>query len=118
MYTATICLIGEIGAGKGTFGNLYLQSKSFERNDSPQQVTKEPKSKSAIINGIKRIVIDTATPENGNIMQVYRQLVNCIISNTRTISSIVIVINGQCDRFSKALITITIELMQIKTWRF
>lgn len=37
----TVCLIGDTGMGKSSFGNLYLQDNVFEANDSTEPVTQE-----------------------------------------------------------------------------
>lgn len=101
----TICMIGDTGVGKSSFGNIYLQTNAFEANDGPMPVTLKAVAKSNEVDGMKRWVIDTEGLDDGNsINSVQIQNLAKLMRNyERGINAVVIVLNGRHPRFSQGV---------------
>ena len=55
----TIMTIGQTGAGKSAFGNVYLEKEAFETSDDPDSCTRITSSAENIVNDKLRTYIDT-----------------------------------------------------------
>lgn len=101
----TICLIGDTGAGKSSFGNYYLGKEEFAASDSTDPVTLEAFAKSNEVEGCKRWVIDTEGLNDGqsiNAVQI-QNLAKLMRNYERGVNAITIALNGQYDRFSQGV---------------
>lgn len=101
----TVCLIGETGMGKSSFGNLYLEDSVFEVSDSIYPVSMKPTAQSRKISGYKRWVIDTEGLNDGislNSAQI-QTFAKFMAKYERGVNGVAIIINGQLDRFSQGL---------------
>jgi hypothetical protein len=101
----TCVLIGDTGVGKSEFWNRYLGNRVFEANDSPFPVTLEPKTQSAVINGMTRHVIDTEGHADGNSISSQQiQKLSLFLKDWRQgVNGVCAILNGQNDRFSQGI---------------
>lgn len=99
----TVIMIGDTGAGKSLFGNLYLGKNAFEASDSVDPVTLEASTQSNKIDECTRYVIDTAGFNDGQSIESI-QIQNLAIfmrKYIRGVNGIAIIIN---DRWCKCQI--------------
>jgi hypothetical protein len=101
----TCVLIGDTGVGKSEFGNRYLGQRVFEANDSAFPVTLQPKTQSAIVNGMTRYVIDTEGHADGNSIssEQIQKLSIFLKSWQKGVNGVCVILNGQYDRFSQGI---------------
>lgn len=101
----SICIVGNKGVGKSSFGNLYLKTNAFKANDGTMADTKDTIVKMNEVDGMKRWVIDTEGLDDENsINSVQIQNLAKLMRNyERGINAFVIVLNGSHPRFSQGV---------------
>ena len=101
----TVLLAGDTGTGKSSFGNYYLGVNVFQASDSINPVTLEAIPRSNRIGDCIRTVIDTEGLNDGqsiNAVQI-QNLAHTVKNYEDKIHAIVVVLNGQYDRFSQGV---------------
>ena len=99
-----ILTIGEIGAGKSAFGNLYLNKTSFELSTNSEPCTLVTSVAENNVNGIIRTVIDSqGLDTNGLDEAQVIQMVEFLKKWDKGVNAIAIVINGQTPRLSRGI---------------
>lgn len=101
----TICLIGDTGVGKSSFGNLILDEEKFAASESPDPVTLEAVAKSKEFTDIIKWVIDTEGLNDGNsINSIQIKNLALLLKNyKRGVNVISIVLNRRHPRFSQGV---------------
>ncbi|KAK8876414.1 hypothetical protein M9Y10_006620 [Tritrichomonas musculus] len=101
----TIFMVGDAGAGKSSFGNLYLEADAFEANDSAMPDTKNTVTRSNEVDGMKRWAIEAESLNDGNSINSIQiqNLAKLMMNYERGVNAIVIVLNGRCPRFSQGV---------------
>ena len=99
----TIMTIGQTGAGKSAFGNVYLEKEAFETSDDPDSCTRITSSAENIVNGKLRTYIDTQGLDDteGVDDKHAQQMVDFLRSWEHGVNAIGIVINGQSPRLDQ-----------------
>jgi hypothetical protein len=96
-----ILVIGQAGAGKSEFGNVYLRNpEAFVTNDSTDSVTIETHAEHQTIDGVIRWYIDTQGFDDtqGVDSAHVQQMVQFLRSWNRGVNAVAILINGQHPR--------------------
>jgi GTPase SAR1 family protein len=98
-----ILVIGQTGAGKSEFGNGYLKDNTaFKADDSPDAVTFLTSAKERMIDGNKRICIDTQGLDDTQGVDAahVQQMIRFLREWQKGVNAIAIIINGQAPRFN------------------
>lgn len=101
--SATVMLIGDTGAGKSTFGNLFLKESAFKSSEEAETCTLHPVAHTSSVNGIERTVIDTAGfCDTGKVSddQIH-ELGTMLRRYSAGINAVCLVLNGTMPRFSQ-----------------
>ena len=99
----TILSIGDTGAGKSSFCNLYLKGNFFKVSNSTDPVTTDPVVQYQDIGPYRRYAIDTEGLNDGhtiNSVQI-QKLADLLKEYEHGVNAVCIVLNGQQDRFSQ-----------------
>lgn len=105
MKEVTLIAIGDSGSGKSSFGNMYLQKQIFDVSDSADPCTRNPVFGMNEIGGLIRRFCDTEGHCDGNSVnsQQIQKLATYLGEKNPQVNGIVIVLNGQCPRFSQGV---------------
>jgi hypothetical protein len=100
-----VLAIGDTGVGKSCFLNRWLEEEAFEASDSPDPVTLAPETAERDMGSLRRVAIDTQGLADGQTIEAEQitQLATFLQAWMRGVHAVVIVLNGQFDRFSQGV---------------
>ena len=103
MRELTFIVTGDTGVGKSSLINRIVKQNIMAVSDSPDPVTKDPCIKTVTRGDINFNCIDTEGLNDGaNINRLQTEKLNNLLRNhEKGVNAVIIVINGQDDRFSQ-----------------